>query len=212
MRRACSVLCVVGAVLPFARAASAQRPPEWGTPSAREPVPEASSVPAPPPPPRADGESTWYGWQPVISDAATILATSALAGLPNQGTLTMATFSAGYGLVPPIVHLAHGRPVIAALDLAVRVSALAIGFETGSLASANCGQNNPESGSGGCQLAGAFVGAAIGALGAMVLDAAVLSWDPPAAREAPTTARGFTWSPALVWTKDHSGLGLHGTF
>jgi hypothetical protein len=207
------VFLVLGTILLLAPSANAQQPPDWGTPfDPREPFPPGS--PALEPPARRPDESpVWYGWQPLLSDVATVLTTAGLAGLPNQATLTLGTGFVGYGLAPPIIHLAHGRPVIALLDLAIRVSAPAVGFWAGGSVTANCGQNNPESGNGGCQVVGQLLGAGLGALAAVVVDAAVLSWEWRATPEPATeTARSFTLSPSLLLTKEHTGLGLYGTF
>ncbi len=62
-------------------------------------------------------------------------------------------------------------------------------------------------------MTGRLAGAGVGALAAVIVDAALLSWEPAAVPEpAPPTARGLTVSPSVVWTREHTGLGLHGTF
>jgi hypothetical protein len=77
----------------------------------------------------------------------------------------------GYLLAPPIIHLAHGRPLVALGSLGMRV-ALPIGGLY--VADAACADHDYERC--GDELA---AGIGIGMLAAMAIDAAALSWETP---------------------------------
>jgi hypothetical protein len=108
------------------------------------------------------GES-WYGWQPLIIDGLSI----PLLAAAGAGGVT-------YLVGGPVVHLAHGRPGAALGSAGLRVGLPLVGGLI-SLA-AYCGD-------GGGELCGLAVlpGAVVGALGAIAIDASLLSWEkePP---------------------------------
>ncbi len=129
----------------------------------------------------------WYGWQTLLADGAGILV-SATAETP-------AGFVAGSFIAPPIIHLAHGRP-LAALES----GSLRLGLPlAGGLVGAGIMSNSNEE---YAVLSGVAIGATLGYLTAVVVDAAVLSYEKP-------TGPG----PAVVGKRPHSpGVILQPTF
>lgn len=73
-----------------------------------------------------------------------------------------------YLLVPPIIHLAHGRPGIAAASFGLRLGVPLGGALFGVGASSGCGD-------GYCRLAGAALGFVVGVVAASAIDAGALS-------------------------------------
>jgi len=167
------------------------------------------------PPPKAE----WYGWQTLLVDGVS-LATIPLELAPSTsftrtpsasylfiGSLTTYAFGA------PLVHVAHGHWGRGALDLGLRVGAVA----AGSLAGAALGRPGTPSSCTG-DLAGCFasssnglaVGATIGAVVASLVDASLLARDTQP--EETASARRLTWGPSAAMTRGGGTAGVVGSF
>jgi hypothetical protein len=142
--------------------------------------------------PTGETRSEWYGWQTLIIDGV------AVASLPLAyysppviiGSLT------AYTLGPPIVHLAHGKVGTAFGSLGLRVGMPLVG--------AFVGQFFGHTGEWGNT--GAYVGGLVGAIGAQVIDATVLTFeDVPGLR---TTLP----LPNLVLRPGYAALGFSTAF
>jgi hypothetical protein len=118
--------------------------------------------------PEATTESRWYGWQTLVVDGGTIL-----VAIPTSG----AALLVGYPLGGPIVHWAHGRVETGFADLGIRLGAPIAGALTGIGIYAATGPHH----CGNCELAdlevlaAGMLGAFVGAVSAVVIDAAVLA-------------------------------------
>ncbi len=165
------------------------------------------------PPARVRAEQ-WYGWQTLISDgasAAMVMATFAVDGKPEVTFWTLGITT--YALAPPIVHIAHGRPLTAVGDLGLRLAAPFLGLFIGAQidkgtppkcnAMAECRQSYDAMVAGGI-LAGAAIAA---------LDAAILAREPleraPHAEDAPTALR--VW-PSIALTSHGGSAQVSGIF
>ncbi len=117
---------------------------------------------------RRERRSHWYGWQTLIVDGGWIVGGGGLTGTsPAVGAVVVV---GGYFLGPPIVHWAHGNVGRGFADLGIRVGApLLLGV--GGYALFNSDRNSNEF----AGAAGAAVGAVLGMIGAIVIDAAVLA-------------------------------------
>lgn len=161
----------------------------------------AAAAPCAPPEPRtSEARERWYGWQTLLVDGMSLVAT------PLAPPLGLG----GYLLGAPIVHLANGHVGIAGLDLLLRV-----GLPAGGAMLACLGDR--------CQgdLGGlaAAVGLGIGALGAIAIDGAVLAREETArtpkgdgaAKRAP--ARAFSIAPGAAPRREGGvDFGVSGTF
>ena len=190
-----------------------------GTAAADEPVAPPSAPPAPvSTPAEPPAPSRWYGWQTLSADAATALTTVLVVQTGNAG-LAATNLGAGFSLGGPIVHLAHGRPLVALGDLAIRAGGVVLGALVAE-AAFNChapsgppGSENDDHGAYGiCQDLAVAYGGAIAGVAAIVVDASALSWDKPSTGSAATVGRSFTLEPTLTLTRDQAGLGIRGTF
>jgi hypothetical protein len=147
---------------------------------------------------RATGERrTWYGWQTLALDGIAIAATTA-GVVEERGALAGAGI-AGYFFGAPVVHFAHGNWGRGFGSLGLRVGGPLDGAIIGGLVGPK--QTN-------CAMLcgpgpGAIVGAGVGAVSAMALDAAFLAYDREPAR----------MSVAVVPAADDGGqLVLSGSF
>jgi hypothetical protein len=144
----------------------------------------------------------WYGWQTLVCDGVSVLTVVVVVGI------------GGYLLCAPIVHVAHGRGLIALADLGLRVGAPVAGAFAGAglgyLADDASGRNSTY---GGAALVGGVLGFGVGLLGAVIVDAAVLAREdaPLDGREARQSQ--FTILP-VVGPRSLGGLdvGLGGVF
>jgi hypothetical protein len=146
------------------------------------------------PPPEA---ARSYSWQPVIADltSATLVTGGITAGIvANSSGVAVGTGVTGAVsllTVPPLIHLAHRRPTIAALDFGMRaigLGASGAAFAIASAAPPHCPRSDAPlpCTSGGEALAGVLLGTGMIALvGAIVLDASVFSKEPARAASTP---------------------------
>lgn len=154
-----------------------------------------------------DAERRWYGWETLTVDAVSISA------IPVAGVGI-----AGYLLGGPIVHASHDRWGIAAASLGLRLGLPLVGGMAGSKLE-NCHVSSSYD-EGMCGLAGLILGMGVGMLTAIVIDAAVLSYEraPATSERGPSGASAkrarSTTSVALTpWIeRDRKGASLAVTF
>ena len=149
--------------------------------------------------------ATWYGWEPLLADAAGItLFFGGLElgreGLASAQVLTIVTSVCIYGLGGPLLHWARGWPDVALLDLGLRaglpVGGAIAGFALGIL------------GGGSSLVLPCFV---IGLFAAMVTDAAGLSWEPPEEGTRPREQAALRWAPFVGAARGSALAGISGT-
>jgi hypothetical protein len=144
----------------------------------------AADAPAP-----TEVETSWYGWQTLLSDAGAIGLWS-LAGVVSEAqydsasyqsyqawsnALTVAGFAV-YVLGAPAIHLAHGHGDKVADSLVMRVGLPFAGALVGVLAgTAACGRSDDEV---PCPVITGVLGFAAGGVAAMVLDAVIVAREP----------------------------------
>jgi hypothetical protein len=140
----------------------------------------------------------WYGWQIILSDAASLstLAFAAAASNPGSENNTGSTVLLGLGFSGYLmggfaVHATHRRWLSAGLSVGLRVVLPLLGAAVGAGLESN--QNDPWSG-----LAGAAAGVLFGAGLAHVVDVTALSLIPPA-KHPPTASASNTRAPVLEW-------------
>jgi hypothetical protein len=194
------------------------------------PAPPAPPAPAPPAP---TPHGTWYGWQPLAVDTASIavvaLSVSRFGPSNSEAQWALAAGGAGsFALGGPIIHAAHGRWGAAAGDLALRVGVPLvtglIGFGIASTQTpsppAFCNAPAPDQelgcalypiGNDAMLLGGALLGAGAGALAVSLVDAVFLARTPAT---APSEQRpALTWSPTVsVRPEGGASAGIVGRF
>jgi hypothetical protein len=146
-------------------------------------------------------ESVWYGWQPLLGDAAAV----GLVSLGLRGQSKAATL-AGLGvfaLASPMIHASHGSEWRAAVSLGLRVGLPLGGALLGLALDSNCGQEEEF-----CGLAGFALGGLAGTVTAVLLDDGVLSWEE---KPLPRTFLRRL-SPALALKGNQRFFALRGTF
>lgn len=168
----------------------------------------AVGLPAPTAPSGRPGPTTrltsWYGYQILLSDAAFI-------GLGFY-TDKVEVWFPGYLGAPILIHALHRRVELAVLSPAARLILPLVGLAIGSQHT-SCNAGGDE-----CHQGGAFVGASVGALVAMLLDWG-LAWNRevvPASEAAPPAApakpAGPSVSGGFAPRRDGLSLVLGGTF
>jgi hypothetical protein len=179
---------VVGLVVRVAPAA-AQTPP----PVAPEPWPVAAPV-APQAPARAP-DMRWYGWQTLLADAGAVTLTFALGANVDDGNDAAVVGTAVLGataflLGGPIVHAAHGQWGNAGISLALRGGLVLLAGGIGAaIGDGACGQYHYDHEF--CAEGYALAGAVMGAVAAVIVDAAMAS-EPITARATSTPRVAFT--------------------
>lgn len=207
MSRVARRSCLAGLVLAIALATSAHA-------RADEPAPAEVSAS---PPAVAGGqrrvqleeETEWYGWQTLIADGTSVLILPIVAGVTQSPTLGGIAVG-GYFLAPPIIHGAHGRWAMFAASLGLRVVMPVVGGLLGAAAEGDCGGDL-------CIPVGAAIGVAVGVLGAIALDASLLSYETvdadPRYRGRSRKPGDLAWSPTIAPRKEGGfTLGLGATF
>jgi hypothetical protein len=195
---------------------------------------------APPPPPAPTSHPTWYGWQTLAADAASVVIvsfgltrteTSTSGGMDLLAPVMIYGGAGAFVLGGPIVHAAHGRWTTAMGDLALRVGAplvagvVGYGIASTQVTSLPAYCNDPPAGFQGlgCVLdqvgndsiraEGALIGAGTGALVASVLDAAVLAHAPTSPSPVERLQPTLTWSPTVaVRPEGGASAGVVGRF
>jgi hypothetical protein len=154
-------------------------------------------------------ETSWYGWQTLIADGTSVLVLPIVAGVSQSPTLGGIALG-GYFLAPPFIHGAHGRWGMFAASLGLRVGMPIVGGLLGAAAQGDCSGEL-------CIPVGAAIGVAIGALGAVALDASLLAYETvepdPRYRGQPSKPSRVVWSPSVAPRKEGGfTLGLGAIF
>lgn len=181
------------------------------------PQPAPAPTPAPAPyKPSTHTEKTWYGWQNLVVDAASITVLAIGVANWNGGAGLRVAGGLGYVFGSPTVHWIHGNigPGFGSLGMRVLLPpiGLVVGLVVGAISAAGDGssRSNEETLATG-MIAGFFIGVAI----PVALDAAVLGWEK---NEVPNTARApkaptLSMRPILTPTAGGGAFGgLGGTF
>ncbi|MDB4933743.1 MAG: uncharacterized protein JWP87_715 [Labilithrix sp.] len=119
----------------------------------------------------------WYGWETLMADGISLVVVPAvaIAVVPSRngdnGGTAVGLAAASYALAPPIVHLAHGRPGIAAASLGLRLGVPVGGAMLGAAVAGDCGGSF-------CRLGPAAAGFVVGMVVATTIDAAVFAFEP----------------------------------
>ena len=220
----------------YATGASAQSAPPEVSPSAAAQAPLVMIVveqppqtvvvapPAPveqprPRPPKGKEEETWYGYQTLIVDGASlglILGGAAIANHPGSsdsgGSVALAG-GIGYVLGAPVVHWMHGRIGPGFGSLGLRVGLPLAGLFWGAVIGAAVNSRNDDA----ILAAGAGIGFVGGMAGAMLLDAALLAYEKPSEREKEAYQEAnakhpIRWMPNLAPQKSGGTVGVSGVF
>ena|SRR5450432_1748415 len=218
------ILGSLGLVLSlFSRLAMAQNtlsvPTDTPPSTASEPNPSPSVTPAPH---TTDAERDhqkryWYGDQILIGDAASVsIAALGFALGPSRGNGLVGVGVVGYALVPPILHVTHGRWGIAPASMALRVFTPALGLLVGN-AAGHCPavQGDGDSGDGLviCDRNSAALGALGAALFVTAIDSLLFSWERRRVdtTESNTVARvGF--APLVSAARKYAEIRAYVTF
>jgi hypothetical protein len=176
----------------------------------------------PAPEPRVTHTTEWYGWQTLAIDAgATLLLFSAFA-VPSRpwDSLAGGMALAGYVAGPPLVHAVHRRLDMALGDAASRVALPVVGFLVGAaIGNATCrappndasapSAIGSDIGTALCPAGVALEGAAVGAVGAIVLDAALFARTP---RTVVGPTDGLVWLPRVSFIPQGMTAGVGAVF
>lgn len=120
--------------------------------------------PAATPPAASPGHESWYGWQPLLVDAASIA--SMVGGGFAQGVAgdtAIVSGSAGVVFGSPLIHLGHGHAGKAAASLALRVFLPLGATLTGALIGDLAAPRPSANGTGWYEFMGGFAGLLSGA-------------------------------------------------
>jgi hypothetical protein len=148
-------------------------------------------------------ETRWYGWQTLIADGGAL-------GL-GIASRQPAVFLIGYLAAPPIIHWSHGKVGAGFASLGLRVGAPLVGGLTGYMidvsTSKPCGSDEWLCLRG---LGGLLIGTFVGYVGAVAVDAAVLTRER-VPREVPPSS-GVQWQPTFAVTARGATGGVGGVF
>lgn len=173
----------------------------------------APSAEAQTPPPTISTSTTespptvWYGWQTLASDTPAAIAAVASYTTDNRALQPILGLSAVavYLVVPPVVHIAHGRGKVAAFDLALRLGlpfvGAAVAWGVGTVADTHHDDLMP--------LAYGAWGLIVGGAGAAVIDATAFAHER-GQPQPPTTA--LSWTPTVTRVGNGAIAGISGQF
>jgi hypothetical protein len=159
--------------------------------------------------PASTGHESWYGWQPLLVDAASIA--SMVGGGFAQGAAgdTAIVFgSAGVVLGAPMIHLGHGHTGKAATSLALRILLPLGATLTGALVGDLAAPRASSPGTGWYEAMGGFAGLLSGGALAIGIDDVVLSREAV----APPAERHPTIEPRISSVRGGATFGVGGTF
>jgi hypothetical protein len=151
----------------------------------------------------------WYGDLTLLTDGAALALFLSSVAVNDRGTGQAVLVGSGvvYLLGAPVVHLTRPRGLAALGSLGLRLGMPAIGGFLGAQLSGLAAPNDGDE---------VVIGTVLGLLGgfatAIVLDAAVVAWQPLPSSEGATAASDVRWSPSLVLTNTHAGLGVTAQF
>ena len=171
----------------------------------------------PPLPNRPYETEHWYGWEILVTDAASV-GGGLTIGPANPGA-GIGVFLAGYSLGGPIVHLAHHRPLAALGSLALRVLAPSVGALTGySIDRLTSGVSDD----GSHEASAAGVGLVLGYITAVTIDAAAIARETetvttesganPLPTTPPANESSFRWAPTFAPLPGGAVAGIGGRF
>jgi hypothetical protein len=158
----------------------------------------------------------WYGWQTLMADGGALLLGVAAGGSKSDG---LGVFAYGtYLLGPGLIHMAHGNYGVGGGSMGIRLLAPPVGAVLGlALGAASCRSRNLgfDRGNSACILGNTVVGGLVGYVAAVVLDAALFSYERP----SPTPVAGSakrkpkaTVVPTGNFTTESAQVGLAGSF
>jgi hypothetical protein len=167
-----------------------------------------AAPPAPLPEPAAALDD--YRWQVLAADA--VVGSAVLVAAHSESGTGVVIAGVAYVLTAPLIHIAHDRGGRAFGSLAMRVALPLFGALVGTalvdMGARKCAPPASEDlcdGDGDDEVAvGALLGFGVGALSAMIIDAAFVA--RPVPRERPT------WAPQVGVTRDRVSLGIAGRF
>jgi hypothetical protein len=151
----------------------------------------------------------WYGDFTLLADGgalALLLASIAVNDRDTrEGVLVMSGVT--YLVGAPVVHLTRQRAMASLGSLGLRAGMPALGALLGSQLSGLADYNDGDE-----VVIGTVYGVLGGILSAVVLDAAFIAWEPLSPSEGASARSEPSWSPSLVLTNTHAGLGVAGRF
>jgi len=164
--------------------------------------------------------STWYGWQTLAVDTAGLgLMTLAYSKSGNGSSIGTeeAALAAGLGLYvvgAPAVHALHGRTKPALIDFAIRLGApVVVGLIGAGIGGATEGSCSGQAFCGIAPLAFGAIGMLAGGVGAIALDAALLSHEPGGTPATTASSSGVRWSPRVAMLpRGGTTIGVGGSF
>jgi hypothetical protein len=157
----------------------------------------------------------WYGWQTLVADGASVMAfTGALAlyrpssgGAQDLSAGLLVLAGSGYVVGAPALHLAHDAPWKAAGSFGMRLGLPAAGLFAGLALAPRCSGLRCMDG-----LGSGAVGALLGLVGAIVVDAAVLAFEPaPLATKRVGAASAWNLAPRMDPLRGEVGVSLGAT-
>jgi len=157
----------------------------------------------------------WYGWQTALVDATSLglgMSMNALSddGSSGQGirTFSLGLAVTGYALGGPVTHAGHGQWGKAAASLGLRLGAPAAATLAGlAIGAAACPQHDQSDVP--CYAVGGGFGLVAGLVTAIIVDSAVLAYEPEEERLA---EQGVRIAPIVIAERNRWGAGLGGTF
>lgn len=149
----------------------------------------------------------WYGWQTLLVDGAAlsaVLVGTAVHRGPGRdhgrGDALAGVGLIAYGLGPGIVHFAHRNPGLGFASFGIRLGIPLAGAFLGASVVSSCDSYR-------CEEDGAAVGALLGMLGAIAIDAATFAYDD---RRPRADEGGLSLAPVLSLQPGRAWLGLGG--
>lgn len=195
-------------------------PPVTAPPPTPAPAPTTGPAPTPAPPPIAPPmkhtEKTWYGYQTLIADAIAIPMfmvgyTTETKGLTGGGYV-------GFLLATPIVHMVHGNIGPGFGSMGIRLLGPPTTALVGVIGGLMVGSGTVGDKEGDITT-GAYVGAGLGVLGCVALDAFAFGYEkhvvegpPPSDSASRSTRPRFSVAPTFDVRKNAGTVGVVGQF
>jgi hypothetical protein len=161
---------------------------------------------------RADDPSArddWYGSETLLTDAGALLLFISGVAVNDRGTSKNIVVSSGvvYLLGGPVVHLFHRQELMSLASLGLRaglpVASGLVGATLGGLGKYDDGDE---------VIRGTVFGVLGGLLGAVILDSALLAWQPTASAASGLAGSPLVWRPRLTLTGTRAELSVGGSF